>query len=128
MNSLLSMGTKVVIFALIAYAIAIITEQRKHKISNTVLIYLTLGIMLDITATAFMILGTTNSIFTLHGILGYSSLLAMIIDAVLLWRFRINNGRDQTVARGLHLYSRYAFLWWVLAFITGAALAMSKYV
>ncbi|MCB0281522.1 MAG: hypothetical protein H6627_07340 [Calditrichae bacterium] len=128
MNTLLSMGTKVVIFALIAYSIAIITEQRKHKISNFVLTFLSLGIFLDITATLFMILGTTNSIFTLHGILGYSSLLAMIIDTVLLWRFRLKNGADTEVPGSLHLYSRYAYIWWVLAFITGATLAMSKYV
>lgn len=128
MNALLSLGTKVVIFALIAYSIAIITEQRKHKISNFILTFLSLGIILDITATLFMILGTTNSIFTLHGILGYSSLLAMLIDAALLWRFRLLNGTDTEVPRSLHLFSRYAYIWWVLAFITGATLAMSKYV
>ena len=73
-----------------------------------------------------MILGTSNSLFSLHGILGYSSLLAMLIDAILLWRYRISFGVNKEVANSLHLYSRFAFLWWVLAFLTGAMMVLMK--
>ena len=127
MNAFLSMGTKIVVFALIAYSVAIIIEQRKHKISGKVLLFITLGIIFDITATTFMIIGTSNTIFTLHGILGYSSLIAMLADAWLLWKFRIEFGSETKVNRKLHLYSRYAYSWWVLAFFTGAFIAMRKY-
>ena len=126
MNILLKIGTSIVILALASYSIAVITEQIKHKISNLVLFFLTAGIILDISATVFMILGSSNTPFTLHGIMGYSSLGAMLADTFILWRFRLKNGRDAEVAKGIHLFSRYAFSWWVLAFITGAVIAVSK--
>lgn len=110
--------------ALLAYSIAIITEQKQHKITNRVLWFISLGIILDITATAFMIAGSANTPFTVHGILGYSSLTAMLIDAGLMWRWRLKSGAVTMVPRGLHLYSRYAYLWWILAFITGGAIAI----
>jgi hypothetical protein len=122
MNIFLRIGTSVVILALISYSIAIITEQRKKIISKTVLLFLTLGVCIDMTATAFMIIGSSKGILTLHGIIGYSSLLAMFIDAVLIWRQKSKNGLKSGVPKGLHLYSRYAYIWWVLAFITGGLL------
>ncbi len=112
--------------ALISYSIAILTEQRKKLVINRVLVFLTLGVVLDISATIMMITVSENSPFTIHGILGYSSLTLMLIDAVLLWRFRIRNGADAFVSRGVHLYSRIAYIWWVLAYITGTMMVMMK--
>ena len=126
MNALLVAGTRIVILALIAYSIAIITEQRKHKVSNIVTTFITLGIIFDIIATAFMISGSSNSPFTLHGILGYSSLAGMLVDTVLIWRHRIQNGKETEVPAWLHKYSRYAYIWWILAFITGGLLVLFK--
>jgi len=122
MNPLLQAGTTIVIFALISYSIAIISEQRKGILSVRVLTFLTLGVLLDITATTFMILGSAKGGFTLHGFIGYSSLLAMTIDAVFMWRFKSKSGYNVQVPKTLHLYSRYAYIWWVLAFITGGLL------
>ena len=125
MNTYLLIGTTVVIFALISYSIGIITEQRKHLITKTVLIFVSIGITLDVTATTFMIIGSPNSPFSLHGFLGYSSLTGMLVDVILIWRFRIKNS-DKRVPKSLHFYSRYAYLWWVLAFITGGLLVAFK--
>ncbi len=124
MNTLLTLGTRIVVLALLAYSVAIITEQRKHKISNLVLWFISIGVLLDITATGFMIAGSPNTPFTFHGILGYSSLAAMLIDAILLWRYRMTHGTAAKVDRSLHLYSRVAYSWWILAFITGGAIAI----
>jgi hypothetical protein len=127
MNTLLRIGTTIVIVALGAYSVAIITEQRKKIISKTVLIFLTLGVVLDITATTFMILGSSKGAFTLHGFIGYSSLLAMLIDAILIWKQKVKSGLNSKVSRELHLYSRYAYIWWVAAFITGGLLVALRY-
>ena len=124
MNALLVAGTRIVIIALISYSIAIFTEQKKQLVNNIVLIFITLGIITDIIATIFMITGSDNSMFTPHGFLGYSSLAAMLIDTILIWRHRIRHGKEAQVKAGLHKYSRYAYIWWVLAFITGAALVL----
>lgn len=122
MNPLLRTGTSIVIFALISYSIAIFTEQRKKILRRRILVFLTLGVALDITATICMILGSSKGGFTLHGIIGYSSLAGMFIDAVLIWRLKIKNGSYCPVPDNIHIYSRYAYIWWVIAFITGGLL------
>ena len=124
MLPLARIAATIVTLALISYSIAIITEQKKRKVINLVLIFLTLGVVLDISATTMMIIVSENSPFTIHGILGYSSLTLMIIDAVLLWRFRMKSGSEEKVPRPLHLYSRIAYIWWVAAFITGTLMVM----
>ena len=126
MNTLLRIGTTIVIFALAFYSVAVITEQRKKIISKTVLTFLTLGVLLDMVATTFMILGSAKGAFTMHGVIGYSSLAAMFTDAVLMWRLKSKAGINSQVPRKLHLYSRYAYLWWVLAFITGGLLVVLR--
>jgi len=126
MNILLVYGTRIVIFALIAYTIAVLTEQRTRHVSNRVLWFLTAGLILDITATVFMITGSGNTPFTLHGMLGYSSLGGMLVDTIFIWRHRLRQGSQTEVPNKLHLYSRYAYIWWILAFITGALLVLLK--
>jgi hypothetical protein len=122
MNPLLQAGTSIVFLALISYSVAIISEQRKGVLTKKILLFLSLGVLLDIIATTFMILGSSKGGFTLHGFIGYSSLLAMLIDAILMWRLKSKSGWDVQVPKSLHHYSRYAYLWWVLAFITGGLL------
>ncbi len=119
-------GAGIVTFALISYGIAIITEQRNKIISGRVLVFLTIGVMLDITATACMIIGSTNTPFTFHGFLGYSALTVMLIDVIRIWRNYRQKGINTPVPRGLHIYSRYAFGWWVIAYITGSLMVMLK--
>jgi hypothetical protein len=126
MNPLALAGVIIVQSALLCYSIAIITEQRKHLITRSVLIFLTLGVLLDITATAFMILGSSNGPFTLHGILGYSSLAGMFTDAILVWRFYRKHPAGTKVTYGIHWYSLGAYLWWIAAYITGALLVVIR--
>lgn len=115
-------GATIVIFAMISYSVGIITEQRKPYISKFVLRFLTIGVILDVTATTFMIIGSSKGPFTLHGILGYSSLAAMLADTILIWRFYLSHGSSAKVPSALHLYTRMAYLWWIAAFITGILL------
>ncbi len=126
MNSLLLTGSIIVTFALIAYSIGILSEQRKKKVTRTVLLFISIGIILDITATLFMIIGSSNSPFTFHGLLGYSALAVMLIDVFLIWKLKLGAGFNAEVPRGLHLYSRYAYSWWVIAYITGGLLIVLK--
>ena len=127
MNKLVMIGSSIVFFALLFYSIGIYTEQKHRRAVPRVLLFLTLGIIFDITATAFMIAGSSKGLFTLHGIIGYSSLLGMLIDNVLIWRIRLRNGIGAVVPDAIHKYSRYAYFWWVTAFITGGLLvAVSK--
>jgi hypothetical protein len=126
MKPLAMIAATVVTLALISYCIAIITEQRKRLVVNSVLIFLSIGVLLDISSTSMMIIVSENSPFTLHGIMGYSSLLLMLIDAVLLWRFRIKNGPEVQVTKGIHIYSRIAIVLWVAAYITGSLMVVLR--
>ena len=122
MNPTLITGTVIVTAALIAYSMAVITEQRKKAISGFVLLFLTIGISLDITATIFMIVGSHRIPITFHGVLGYTALAAMLIDTVLIWRAHLRTAN--MVPKNLHLYTRVAYIWWVIAYFAGGFIAM----
>lgn len=122
MNLYLQLGSTIVIFALLSYSIGVIREQRTGILSGKVLTFITLGVILDITATILMIAGSSKGGLSLHGFIGYSSLAGMLLDAILMWIRVIRNGKNSEVTKGLHLYTRYAYIWWVIAFITGAIL------
>ena len=126
MKPIIMLGTFFVHLALISYGIGIVCEQRKHYITRGILICLGVGLFFDIAATVCMITGSGSGFITLHGLLGYSCLLAMALDSALALRHRIAYG-DRQVPRVLHLYSRYAYLWWVLgAYVTGGFLVFIR--
>lgn len=124
MSPILIAGTVIVNLALVSYAIGILSEQRSHRVSAATLNWLRLGVVLDVTATGCMIAGSSSGPFTFHGLLGFSSLAAMVAETSFAWRHRASSG-DGPVAPWLHSYSRIAFGWWIVAYVTGAALVMS---
>ncbi len=126
MNTSLLIGTRIVILALIGYSVGIFIEQRKRQITKIVIASLTIGVIFDIAATAFMIIGSPNDPFTLHGFLGYSALAGMLIDTILAWRFFLRSGEVVSVPKNLHIYSRIAYSWWVIAFVSGGLMVMLK--
>jgi len=126
MNPVLVAGSTVVTLALISYSIAIITEQRIGIISKRVITFLSLGLFLDVTATALMIIGSPNSPFTFHGFIGYSALTVMVSETFFIWRIYLHDGINATVPRKYHLYSRFSYAWWVVAYITGGLLVALK--
>ena len=125
MNTLSITGAFLVTLALIYYIIAILTEQFKKQIIPRVMVFITVGVLLDITATIFMILGSRNSPFTFHGSIGYSALIVMIIECSLLWKLYFRQGIRALVPRKTHLYSLVAYVWWVIAYITGSLIALT---
>jgi len=127
MNPFSLTGIITVQSALACYSIAIISEQRKRLVTQGILVFLTLGVLLDITATAFMIAGSSHGAFTLHGILGYSSLTGMLIDTIVVWRFSRKNGPKVKVPGGIHWFSLGIYLWWIAAYITGALLVAFRH-
>jgi len=124
MNKLVMIGSVVVFFALTFYSIGIFSEQKHKKVLPRVILFLTMGIIADIIATAFMIAGSSKGLFTLHGLIGYSSLLGMLVDNILIWQLWLKKGSGANVSDQVHKYSRYAYFWWVIAFITGGLLVV----
>lgn len=116
-------GSLIVTLALAFYTLALISEVRKHTLSKSLLVYFNVGLVMDISATCFMIAGSTNSPFTVHGFIGYSALTAMLIEVFLLWRLFSTNKINSTIPASIHKYTLFAFTWWVLAFITGGLIS-----
>jgi uncharacterized repeat protein (TIGR03987 family) len=124
LNPTLIKAVIVVTLALIFYSIAVLTEQREYSISKRVLTFLTVGVAFDISSTVLMIIGSRKIPITIHGFIGYSALLVMLTDTILVWRFWLKN-RSTQVPRSLNLYTRLAYSWWVIAYIAGAIIAMT---
>ena len=119
-------GTSIVNIALILYTLFIYQEYKYRKITKKLLSFLTIAVLLDVTATVCMIIGSSKGPFTIHGMLGYSALCAMAIDAILIWRLKGSSGMNGEISKPLHTYSLLAYTWWVLAYITGAILVMFR--
>jgi len=124
-NNLLVVGTRVVVLALMFYTVAFIIAQKK-KLLPSLLLFQSAGLILDLAATSLMILGSKNSPFTIHGMFGYSALAAMLIETFLLWRLRFTAGFGEMFSRMLHFYTKFAYIWWVLAFVLGSVLVLFK--
>jgi hypothetical protein len=114
-----------VTLALVLYTIAALKESRARRATAGVRGFFTAAVTTDIAATALMVIATGSFAATLHGMLGYSALAFMLTDTVLLWRHWRQHGAAE-VSRGLHLFSRFAYLYWVAAYVTGAALVMAS--
>ncbi len=124
MNSISITGAFVITLSLLSYGIGSISLQRFKTVSPGVLWFLTLGVILDIVATIFMIIGSRNPGFTLHGLLGYSALSVMLVDIILVWRVYRKEKINASVGKKLLLYSRIAYGWWLVAYLTGSMLVI----
>ncbi|MBN1985585.1 MAG: hypothetical protein JW761_04740 [Prolixibacteraceae bacterium] len=122
MSSISITGAFIITLSLLSYGIGSISLQRFKMVSPGVLWFLTMGVVLDIIATIFMIVGSRNTPFTLHGFLGYSALLIMLIDVILIWRIYLNEEINAFVGKKLLLYSKIAYSWWIVAYLTGSML------
>lgn len=119
-------GSGVVTLALISYSLGFVIGQRNKLVQSKILMFFTVGVLLDVSATILMILGSTTNGLTLHGVIGYSSLLGMGIETFLLWRHSIINGTGSIISDRLNIFSRITYSWWVVAFITGGLLVVFK--
>lgn len=120
MNPVLIVALVTVNLALVSYTVSA-WRLNYRPLSRRNLCMLSTGVAFDVIATACMIVSSPNSPFTVHGFMGYSALAAMMIDAALLWR-RWLATPQAAVPKPLAVYSKLAYGWWVVVYITGAIL------
>lgn len=120
-------GIVLVQLALLFYTLFYVVENKKQRTTNLVLILITIAVLFDIGATTCMMIGTTRTYFTFHGIIGYIGLLLMLTDAILLWRHKIQQGAEVLISKQLRSYSKYAYYWWLVAFFTGVAVSIFRH-
>jgi hypothetical protein len=125
MKPVLIAGISIVNLALISYTTAIIIQTRKKLLTRYVLIFLVTGVIFDITSTICMIIASGKSI-TLHGIIGYSALAGMLTETIFSYLHKRKYGLNSTISSQFKLWSSMAYLYWVIAYITGAIIVMLK--
>ena len=111
-------GVTIVNLALVSYTVGIILQSRKMAITRNVLLFLTIGVVFDITSTICMVISSGHAL-TLHGFIGYSSLIGMLADTVMSWRHSSKHGPDAIISKGFNNWSRVAFIYWVFAYVSG---------
>lgn len=124
MNPISLVGAFVITLSLLAYGIGTITLQRFRLVSREVLVFLTAGLVLDVVASVLMIIGSRSTPFTIHGILGYSAILVMAVDVYFVWMEYVKNGIDVVARKKTLWYAKYAYGWWVIAYISGSMLVL----
>ena len=124
MPSVIVAGVILIHVALILYSVFFYKERKYKRATNGLLLFITLAVSFDISATVCMMIGTAKEYFTLHGTLGYTALTLMIIDAIFIWRHKIKNGSEVPFSVNLNRYTLYAYILWLIAFATGEYLAI----
>ena len=125
MKPILVAAVIIVHLALLSYTVAIILQNRQKRLSKNVLTFLTMGVIFDIVSTICMVISSGNGL-TLHGFIGYSSLLGMLTDTVLSFRLVKRGGIGRPVPPGFNRFSLTAYLYWVFAYISGALIVMLR--
>ena len=124
MNLLAVFGAFIISLSLLSYGVGIIAVVRFKIVTPSILVFLTLGVLLDFVAVTMMVINSDNSLFSLHGLLGYSAMLTMIINVVLVWRCYFLNGFDSVISNQIVVYSKIAYAWWLIVYLTGSILVI----
>ena len=126
MSFVILAGVVLIHIAAVLYTIFIIKEFKHKRAVHGVTRFITAAVIFDIAATSCMMIGTTETYFTLHGILGYTALTIMVIDAILIWRHRARHGSEVPFSKALHRVSLYGYMLWVAAFLSGEMIALTN--
>jgi EamA domain-containing membrane protein RarD len=109
--------------AFVLYTIFIIKEHKYRRATKGVARFILAAVIFDVTATACMMIGAEETYFTLHGILGYTALTVMIIDAVFIWKHKLKYGAEVPFSDTLNRNTKLGYILWLVAFTTGMLMA-----
>ncbi len=124
MNPLLLAGVVAIFLALFAYTAGVVAIVRGRRVTRRTAVLLTLGLVLDATATACMA-ALSSGPLTLHGWVGILALAIMAALVFFAWRHRRDQG-DGTVPPWLYRYTWVAYVLWLAAFVMGVVLGATN--
>jgi len=127
MSYVIIAGVILIHIALVLYSIFIYKENKYKRATKGVLGFITAAVLFDISATVCMMVGVVEEYFTLHGVLGYSALLVMIIDAIFIWKHKLNYGSETPFSKALNRNSKLGYVLWLSAFFTGEIVAFMNH-
>ena len=118
-------GAFVITLALLSYGIGSISLQRFKMISPGVLIFLTVGLALDVTANVLIYCGYRLP-FTVKSILAYSAFIIMLINVIWIWRVYLMKNINAVAGKQLLLFSKIAFGWWLVVYVAVSLVTIWK--
>lgn len=111
--------------ALLFYTIGIWSEKKQGQLRLWHLIVFWIGLSCDILGTVLMSkLSTDGFKFNFHGITGLLAIILMLLNA--LWATIILIRNNEKAKLNFHKFSIFIWLIWLIPFISGAVLGMSK--
>lgn len=114
----------IITLALVFYSVATGALQRSQRITNVVALFLTLGVTFDLAATLCMVVAAGYVRPTVHGALGITALLGMLVEVTMAWQHRLRFGPEIPVSSGKRLYALIAYAYWVIAFVSGGTMVV----
>ena len=127
MPNIIVVGVILIHIAFILYSIFIYKEHKYKRATKGVARFIAAAVIFDVSATVCMMIGTAEKYFTLHGILGYTALLFMVIDAVFIWKHKKKFGSEVPFSSTLNRNSKLGYILWIIAFSTGEMLAIMSH-
>lgn len=124
MNPLTLIGAVIITFSLLSYGLGSITLQRFKLVGRSVIVFLTLGCILDFVAIICMLKGAPGSWFDVHAILHYFAFLVMFVFMVWVWKVYIKEGLNTRINEGLHWFTKFAYGVWVIAYMAGSIMVI----
>lgn len=118
------MGAFIITLSLLSYGVGFISIERFKSVPLFALLFLYLGLILNIGSTVMMLIGSSHPTYTLHAVIGYIAMLIIFVYIVLVTRFYIKYGSDHPVCEQRILITKIVYGFWVIVYITGSLLVL----
>ncbi|MDZ4170227.1 MAG: HsmA family protein [Coriobacteriia bacterium] len=113
-----------ILLAATLYSVAVFAERRAGVLKPWHLVVFWLGLAVDTTATTLMSMITGGFNMDIHGILGVSAIVIMLVHSV--WATVVLVRKDEVAARQFHKFSLAVWALWMVTLVTGFALSLPK--
>lgn len=113
-----------ILLAAALYSVAVFAERRAGVLRPWHLVVFWVGFAVDTTATTLMSMITGGITMDIHGILGVSAILIMLVHSV--WATVVLVRKDEGAARQFHKFSLAVWVLWMVTLVTGFGLSLPK--
>ena len=125
MSSKLIMAIVTITLALIFYTIGVFSERKSGTLNKFHVINFWIGLLFDTTGTTIMsTIANGASLLSLHGITGALAIILMLFHAV--WATIVFLKKDKEKLQSFHKFSIVVWLIWLVPYVIGLIIGMSK--
>lgn len=108
--------------AFLAFGVGSVTLERFKIIGTMVLVFFSIGFLFNAASVLLMILLLPTSLLSANGLIMFCSFSIMLVNTVWAWAAYLKKGIDSKVTRAMVLYTKIAYLVWVLNYLWGIVL------